>query len=141
MDQDLLERVQVNIRAEARRFLLTGEPMSKRGSQWDEFTKSAMEEEKLKITDEEKASAKRKMETRLANLKKQIKEYHGLNFDEWLKWAKSLYTITDDFKVVSTAKNWKEEQSWECGCEVAALEKIAKLLQYKEYDHWVRNGS
>lgn len=53
---------------------------------------------------------------------------------DWYMWAKSLYTIDDNYTVTSAARDWSEERQWLCGCQSEALEKIEQLIEYKEYD-------
>lgn len=61
-------------------------------------------------------------------------EDSGINYDEWLEWAMSLYSITSDFKVISKARDWKEEKSWDCDSNVGARERIEILVGYKIKD-------
>ncbi len=77
------------------------------------------------------------IENRISEHKRRVEAKYG-NYDSWFKWAMSQYTISDEYKVVSTACEWKEEMSWQCSCKPEALEKIEQLLKYKEYDHFVR---
>lgn len=62
------------------------------------------------------------------------------DFHEWFKWAKTLYTIDENFTVTSSAKNWDPEnpKEWTFSCEADALEKIDTLITWKEYDHFTR---
>ena len=58
------------------------------------------------------------------------------SYDDWYKWAMSLYRIDDNFTVHSKARNWNEEDPmyWTCCSEAEALEKIEQLINYKIYD-------
>jgi hypothetical protein len=53
---------------------------------------------------------------------------------DWFTWAKSLYTIDDNYTVTSAARDWEEPKEWACGCKSEAMEKIEQLIFYKEYD-------
>lgn len=54
--------------------------------------------------------------------------------DEWVQWAKSLYTITSEFLVISHARSWNEPMQWQCSCQSEALERIEILIKYKQKD-------
>jgi hypothetical protein len=75
-----------------------------------------------------------KRETRLI---KKI-EKAGIDYAEWISWAKSLYKIHRDelgnMRVISMAKEWIGEMSWQVDSEVGALEKIYKLIEWKKAD-------
>lgn len=58
----------------------------------------------------------------------------GHSFEEWYEWAMSLYIITAEFKVISKAKEWNDEKSWECDDKAGALERIFILIGYKIQD-------
>lgn len=58
----------------------------------------------------------------------------GVNMAEWREWAETLYTITPTFELVSTAKQWKTQKSWQYETEIDCLEKIEQLIGYKIYD-------
>ena len=65
----------------------------------------------------------------------------GIKYDDWIKWANSLYDITLEFKVISHAANWKEEKSWLCDSDIGCLERIETLIGYKIADRKRGNGS
>lgn len=73
-------------------------------------------------------------EKRRQKLITKIKEVSGMDFDIWWETVKRMYTVTDDFTVVSKAKDWKEAKTWKCGSEIGAQEKILELVGYKELD-------
>ncbi len=85
----------------------------------------------------DKSIEKRRLAEREESFKKRIAEKHG-NFEDWYKWALSLYYITTDNRVVSNARDWEEERSWACSDRVSCLEKIEQLIDWKEYDHFER---
>lgn len=74
---------------------------------------------------------------RLNNIKARITKkvnQLGHTYDQWYDWATSLYTITSEFKVISSARDWDEEMSWEMPDAPSALEKVEQLVGYKIYD-------
>ena len=56
---------------------------------------------------------------------------------EWHQWAKSLYIIEPTaagYRVRSTAKEWKEEKSWNVSVRIDAEERVEKLINFKVKD-------
>lgn len=78
------------------------------------------------------------IEARRARLEARVSKIYG-SFDEWYKWAQSMYIINNEFKVISKALNWTEEMSWESPDEQTALEKVEQLIRWKHYNHFLRN--
>lgn len=80
-------------------------------------------------------------ETRALNAVMYKIEAFGVDGQEWLTWAKSLYAIANTeindcfvFVVHSNAANWKEEMSWIFDTEAESLNKILGLIGYKIQD-------
>lgn len=75
---------------------------------------------------------------RMEALKERISNLSDdIDFDEWIKWAKTLYSIEENngnFTVKSVAKNWKSDKTWTVDSKVSAYEKIERLIDYKDYD-------
>jgi hypothetical protein len=70
--------------------------------------------------------------------KERIAEKYG-DYMDWYEWATSHYVIEEDNRVVSKAKKWEEEISWNCGSRIEALEKIKQLVSWREYNTFRRN--
>jgi len=75
---------------------------------------------------------------RLDQFKLKIKSKYDMDFDEWYEKAKAMYVVTDNFTVISNASNWKEDKTWEFSSKIDALEKVEQLIDWKYYDHFVR---
>lgn len=65
----------------------------------------------------------------------------GVDYEKWLVWAESLYSIVKEsnaqqsaYLLRSTARNWKEEKHWSFDFEIDAKEKRLRLVGYKIYD-------
>jgi hypothetical protein len=58
----------------------------------------------------------------------------GIEYNNWIEWANSLYEITPEFKVISHAVERKKEMSWECDSDIGCLERIETLIGYKIAD-------
>lgn len=63
-----------------------------------------------------------------------VKLKYGSDYDVWLKWAESLYNISSDFTVTSTARNWVQDKTWKFEKQIDAVEKREILVGYKEHD-------
>lgn len=74
----------------------------------------------------------------LVEREKALAKDMNLDYESWLALARSLYTITDNYEVVSVARGANSSQVWSEGSEYHARERIYKLIQYKAYDHFVR---
>jgi len=98
-------------------------------------TEQEYRDAKAHIVNKELAYSKR-----LAELTARVTITHG-SYDKWYKWAMSLYTITEDFTVLSAARNWHIDVSWQFDNYMSCLEKIEQLIQYKEYDRGRGRGN
>lgn len=89
----------------------------------------------------EKQYAERELEERIRahedRVKRLFERFDG-DYKAWLKWALSLYEITEDHTLISNAANWSEEKSWKHSSRIEALEKLEQLVYYKYYDHFIR---
>lgn len=81
----------------------------------------------------------RQEEERKSAFRQKIESKYG-NYDDWYTWAKTLYSISLDFKVVSLAKEWEEEKSWQFFSNIECLEKVEQLIEWKHYDHHIRKA-
>lgn len=61
----------------------------------------------------------------------------GVDYEEWLKWAESLYSINKEGNKVflrSNARDWKEDREWDFNFEIDAKEKRLQLVGWKIHD-------
>lgn len=71
-------------------------------------------------------------------------EDHGIEYDEWIAWAESLYTIEkvdSKFLLRSNARDWVEERNWIFDFDIDAKEKRFQLVGYKIHDRKRGRGS
>lgn len=97
--------------------------------------RAAAEAEKRKIKENEDLMAA------LVEREKALAKDMDMSYEAWSTLAKSLYSITDNYEVVSIASGPGKERIWPESSEYAARERIFKLIQYKHYDHFVRGRS
>jgi len=143
------DRIMDNITTEARNQVVNGVPMQERGEAWAEFSAYALKEAIVKqmLNPEEPDSAKKKgltVEERMKRLEakqRKLAARQGMSYEEWLKVANSLYSIDGNYTVTSIARGPDHMQTWETSSEIAAKERIYKLLAYKRYDHFERDAN
>lgn len=59
---------------------------------------------------------------------------------DWMEWAVSLYK-DDGSKIISAAREWKEEMSWPYQDNLEKLQIIERLVHYKAQDRLRGRGS
>ena len=130
---ELDQRIMRNLRTEARLSVRRAEyVLPERTEKWAAARRLIIEEEK-KIWDAEVAV---KTEKECEKIRQRLSSYDP----EWETWAKSLYKDQGD-KLVSTAREWKEEVAWTIDSELAKLKKIEKLVKYKIRDRMRGRGN
>lgn len=104
----------------------------------DEANRIQTEIENINLLIEKQRVERNKLKQVQEKIASKWKEFP--DFHEWWKWARTLYSIDENFTVTSSAKNWDPEnpKEWTFGCEADALEKIDTLITWKEYDHFTR---
>lgn len=119
-----------NIEMEALNFVKDGTPMPVRAPQWAQACADAIV--RARVTVEAEALA------RVIEREKRLALDFGMDYDTWMKIARSLYKITLDFTVISVARGPEYEKSWPKSSESEAREHIVYLINQKKYDHFVR---
>lgn len=79
----------------------------------------------------------RQEQVRLAGHRERITSKYG-DYNTWFAWARSFYTITSDYVVISNAKDWEEEKSWEFTSYIDCLEKVEQLVYWRYYNDFLR---
>lgn len=77
----------------------------------------------------------------LAEREKALAKNMDMSYEAWLTLAKSLYTITANYEVISIARGPQNKRVWEEESEYHARERVYKLIYWKHYDHFVRGNS
>lgn len=139
------DNIRDNIIAEARNQVVNGIPMPVRQGEWIEFAAKALADATLaqQLNPESPDSTKRKGMTREQRLEANIRKLaakQGISYEQWLKTAKALYKIDDNYTVTSVARGPDFEREWACSSKIEAEERIYKLLTYKHHDHFVRGN-
>ncbi len=76
----------------------------------------------------------------LISREKKMASALDMSYDEWLKIAKSLYTISGN-TVTSIARGPENAREWIEESAYDARERVFKLIYWKYYDHFVRGGN
>jgi predicted nuclease with TOPRIM domain len=126
-------------------YLYTYDPTSPEIEELEAEADALVEEQERLEAQANQYRAARAKADKLKQFRSTIESKYKDKFDsypDWEKWAFSLYTIDENFKVTSTAKNWDPEKGqgeWFCSDQLEALEKIEQLVAYKYYDYFVRS--
>ncbi len=121
-----------NIRHECRKHLRDGIPLPNRDSRWSVDIAIILEEERKIFQAEQEAE----IEEMYANYHK--KHVSGITYEEWLDKAKKLYKVSGSM-VYSISRGPEHEKEWgPYKTEKQAHKKFLQLLNYKNYDHFVR---
>lgn len=133
MAYDIEKGIQANLRVEARRAVRDPDYILPPRTSERHAQRARMIEEEERLYHAEVTAMNEK---ECAAIRERL---HGYD-EEWEAWAKSLYA-DDGIKLISKARDWKDEVSWPYSSEVEKLRKIEQLVKWKIHDRARGRGS
>lgn len=139
---EMQKRIYDNIHNEAMSHVKFATPLKDRGLLWTKIQDDALEAARLLYKPVVKRGRNNLTpEQRLRRKQEKMARKNGFSYDEWLKICKSHYSIDPlTFTVTSIAHGPDHAKTWSYSTELAAEEQVYKLMTWRYYDHYERDG-